>query len=179
VEPLDNSARQGFWQGLLHEEARLIPRIQGAFRLDPAVYAEIDEDPASIPQSFVVVIGSALVAGLSGSLGLLFLSVAGLLFAWLIAAALIWAVAILISGRDVDYSRTVRCLGFAYVWVTPLVLSGLPWYLGQLVTLGAMALLFYSFLLATQRVIGEHALRVCAIALVLPFVLMWVATRAG
>ncbi len=179
MSPLDNSTRQGFWEGLLREEARLLPRIQGALRLDPAVYAEIDADPGSIPQAFVVVLASAVIAGLSASFYMLFLSIAGLITAWLAAAALIWAVATLSTEVEVDYARIVRCIGFSYVWVTPLLFSGLPLYLGELITLGAMGMLFYSFLLATQRVVGEHAGRVCAIALVLPFVLMWIATRAG
>lgn len=171
----DKVSSRGFWAGLLEEEARLVPRIRGVLRLDPRTYAEVDRDPASIPQAFVVVIGAALIAGLSGSLYVLFMDIAGLLFAWLVAAALIWAVASLMTGKEVDYARLVRCLGFAYVWVTPLLFAQIP-YLGRLFNLAAIGLLFYSFVLATRQVIGEQALRVCAIALVLPYVVVLLAT---
>ena len=169
------------WAGIFFsDEARLWTRIRGAFRLEPDIYAEIDRDPGSIPQAFVAVIGSAAIAGLSWSPYLMFMAVAGLLFAWLIAAALIWAVASLMLRQEVDYARLLRCLGFAYVWVTPLLFAGLPLLIGSLITLGSIALLFYSFLLATRQVLGvplERAAVVCAIATLLPIVLIWSLTR--
>ena len=161
----------------MREEARLVPRVRGVLRLEPSTYAEVDADPGSIPQAFIVVIASAMIAGLSGSFYLLFMSIAGLLFAWLVAAALIWAVATLVVGHEVDYARIVRCLGFAYVWVVPLALAQLPLLIGELISGTAIALLFYSFWLATKQVIGEHAFKVCAIALILPLVLLLIASR--
>jgi len=153
--------------------------VRGAFRLEPDIYAEIDRDPGSIPQAFAVVIGSALVAGLSWHPYLMFMAVAGLLFAWLVAAALIWAVASLMLREEADYARLLRCLGFAYVWVTPLLFANLPLLLGSLISLVAIALLFYSFLLATRQVLAvpiERAALICGIATLLPILLIWTLT---
>ena len=176
----DERGDRGWAQLFFSDEARLWTRVRGAFRLEPDIYAEIDRDPGSIPQAFLVVIGSAAVAGLSWSPYLMFLSIAGLLFAWLVAAALIWAVASLMLREEVDYARLLRCLGFAYVWVTPLLFSNLPLLIGSLITLGSIALLFYSFLLATRQVLSvplERAAAMCAIATLLPIVLIWSLTR--
>jgi len=169
---------RGFWAELFHEEARLWPRIRGVLRLEPGIYAEIDQDPSSIPQAFAVVIGSAVIARLSGSFSpyVLFMSIAGLLFAWLVAAALMWAVATVATRSDVDYARLVRCLGFAYVWVVPLLFAQIP-FLGGLVTLASVGLLFYSFVLAARQVIGDQAWKICTIALILPIGLIWIAAQ--
>jgi len=56
--------------------------------------------------------------------------------------------------------------------VTPLLLSQLWFYLGEVVSIAAIGLLIYSFLLATRQVIGDEAKKVCAIALVLPVALL-------
>jgi hypothetical protein len=163
----------------LSDEARLWTRVRGAFRLEPDIYAEVDRDPSSIPQAFLVVIGSAAIAGLSWSPYLMFMAIGGLLFAWLVAAALIWAVASLMLREEVDYARLLRCLAFAYVWVTPLLFSPL-FLIGSLITLVAIALLFYSFLLATRQVLEvplERAALTCGIATLLPIVLIWSLTR--
>ena len=167
-------------QVFFSDEARLWTRVRGALRLEPDVYAEIDRDPGSIPQSFVVVIGSAAIAGLSWSPYYMFMAIAGLLFAWLVAAALIWAVASLMLREEVDYARLLRCLGFAYVWVTPLLFGNLPLLIGSLITLASIALLFYSFVLATRQVLAvqlERAALVCGIATLLPIALIWSLTR--
>jgi hypothetical protein len=174
----DRDESERGWTELLSDESHLWTRVRGAFRLEPDIYAEIDRDPGSIPQAFVVVIGSALIAGLSWSPYLMFMSVAGLLFAWLVAAALIWAVASLMTREEIDYARLLRCLGFAYVWVMPLLLSGLP-LLGPLIGLIAIILLFYSFLIATRQVLAvpiERAALVCGIATLLPIALIWSLT---
>ncbi len=171
---------RGWAEVFFSDEARLWTRVRGALRLEPDAYAEIDRDPGSIPQSFVVVIGSAAIAGLSWSPYLMFMAVAGLLFAWLVAAALIWAVASLMLREEVDYARLVRCLGFAYVWVTPLLFANLPLLIGSLVSLGSIALLFYSFVLATRQVLGvplERAALACGIATLLTILLIWSLTR--
>lgn len=175
----DDRSDRGWLEVFFSDEARLWTRVRGALRLEPDIYAEIDRDPGSIPQAFVAVIGSAAIAGLSWSPYLMFMAVAGLLFAWLVAAALIWAVASLMLREEVDYARLVRCLGFAYVWVAPLLFASLP-LLGGLVMLGSIALLFYSFLIASRQVLGvplERAAVVCGIATLLPIALIWSVTR--
>lgn len=158
-----------------HAWDRFWDRVKGALAFDDETYADIDRDPGALAQSFVVVIAAAVITGL-GNLypSLIFLGVAGLLFAWLVAAALIWAVGTLATGQDIDYSRLLRCLGFAYVWVAPFLLSGL-WLIGDLIKLGGTALLLYSFVLATRQVLGVstgRSARICAISLI-PIVVIW------
>ena len=158
-----------------HEWSRFADRVTGALLLDDEAYADIDRDSGALAQAFVVVIGAACITGL-GNLypSLVFLGVAGLLFAWLVAAALIWAVGTLATGRDIDYARLLRCLGFAYVWVAPFLLSDL-WWVGWVFKLGGTALLLYSFVLATRQVLGVstgRAGRICLVSLI-PIVLIW------
>lgn len=164
---------------LLAEESRLLPRLRGVFALDPTVYAEIDADAAAIPQAFVVILTAAVLAAASFSPYALFSSIAGLVFAWLVAAALVWAVGTIVTRQDVDYARLLRCLGFAYAWVAPLCFAGLPFYIGDVVTVLVMVPLFASFWLATRQVVGvdsSQALIICGAALILPLLLVWAAS---
>ena len=159
----------------MEEEGRFLQRVRGAIELDEEIYAEIDADPAAIPQAFVVLLAAATLASVSVSPFVLFSSMAGLLFAWLVAAALVWAVGSLLTRRDVDYARLLRCLGFGYIWIAPLVLSGLPFWIGQVITALTLLPLFGSFWLATRQVIGvdsREASIICGTALVIPFLLV-------
>jgi hypothetical protein len=179
VARIGDSTSRGFIGSLLADEGRLLPRLRGVIELDPAVYAEIDADAGAIPQAFIVILVAAILAAASFSPYALFSSIAGMLFAWLVAAALVWAVGTLVTRQDVDYARLLRCLGFAYAWIAPLCFSGLPFYIGEIVTVLAMVPLFGSFWLATRQVVGvdsTQALVICGTALILPLLLVWVAS---
>jgi hypothetical protein len=159
--------------------SRLIERIGRVLRLDGDVYTEIEADPAGIPQAFAVVLVSAFVAGVGQwSPVLVFLGVAWALFAWLLSALLVWGAASLVLARDVEYPRLLVGLGHAYAWIALLVLARLPGLLGALVGVVALGLCFIAFVQAAERALRiatDQALAICAVALILPFILLLIA----
>jgi len=166
--------RRGLFASLLAADARFLKRVAAVFQLDRRVYAEIDADSSTIPQAFLVVIATALVAGLGqGSIAYLFLCTAMLILIWLMAAALIWGVGTLVVGERSDYARLLRCLGFAYAWFGLLVFENIAW-LGQLVRLASVGLCFVSFVQATRQVLSvetQVAAAICGGCLLGPFAL--------
>ena len=159
---------------LLSPDARFLQRVAAVFRLDPRVYAEIDADPSTIPQAFLVVIATAAIAALGqGSLAYLFLCTGILILNWLLASALIWGVGTIVVGDRSDYAPLLRCLGFAYAWFALLLFENVPW-LGWMVRLAAVGLCLASFVQATRQVLAVEtpvAAGICAAGLLVPFVL--------
>lgn len=164
---------------LLQADGRLLKRLSGVFRLDPDVYREIEQDPMAIPQSFAVVIGTVLLAGLGqSSIAGIFLWIAGALFLWMMAVAMIWGVGLILVGEASDYTRLLRCLGFAYAWFALLLGYALPW-IGWLFGWSAVGLALTSFMLATRQVLRVStgkAVAICVIALGLPLLVIQIAT---
>jgi hypothetical protein len=173
----EDSERHGLLAELLRREARLIPRVRGVLRLDRTIYAEIEKDPAAIPQAFAVVIVTSLLVGIGqGSLGGIFLGMAGAICVWLAAGSLIWAAGTLVVGEDCDFARLLRCLGFAYVWFALLLLSELP-LVGPVFAWGSALLALVSTVLATRQsldITTELAVGITTGALVTPFLLFWI-----
>lgn len=156
---------------LIEPEGRFLPRLRGVFRFDAEVYTEIAGDANAIPQSFAVVIATAVIAGLGQPwLAGLFIRAVEALFAWMLASALIWLAATLALGRAPDFPRLLRCLGFAYAWAALMFLAGLPW-IGGLFELAAPLLCFASAVLATRQVLEVSTQRAAAIC-VAPLVLL-------
>ena len=140
---------------LLHPEARLLARLAGVLRFDPAIYAEIQADIVAIPQSFAVVIATAVVAGLGqGLFAGLFWAIPLVIGNWLIVTALIWGVGLLVAGDAADYFRLLRCNGFAYAWFALLLASDLP-FIGWLVGWSAVLLSLASLVIATRTVLDS------------------------
>jgi hypothetical protein len=173
----EDSERHGLLAELMRREARLIPRVLGVLRLDRAIYAEIEQDPAAIPQAFAVVIVTSLLAGIGqGSLAGIFLGVAGAICVWLAAGALIWATGTLIVGEDCNFARLLRCLGFAYAWFALQLLSELP-FIGSIFAWGAVLLALISTVLATREALDistELAVGITTGALATPLLLFWI-----
>ena len=171
----EQPTRGGFLRTLLREEARLLPLLVGVFRLDPGTYATIEREPHATQAGFIVVIATALLWGIGqASIPLLFLSIAGAILVWALAAALIWAVGALYVPDRADYVRLLRCLGFAFGWNVLQIGSGLP-LLGPVFRWGALALWGVSMVLAARQVLRlstPQALAVCAGALAVPFVVL-------
>lgn len=166
---------EGPLRTLLREEARLLPLLRGVFRLDPGVYAAIEQEPHATRAAFTVVIATALLWGIGqASIPLLFLSIAGAIAVWALATALIWAVGALYVPDRADYAGLLRCLGFAFAWNALQVGSSLP-FLGPILRWGALALWAASMVLAARQVLHlstGRALAVCAAALALPFLVL-------
>ncbi len=164
----------GFWNELLREEGRLVPRLAGVFRFEPAVYAELENDPNALPISFVVVIGTALVVGVGApSFPGVFLAIAQALIYWGTVTAIVLGIASLVADTTPDYVVLLRCLGFAYAWQVVAVGGSLP-LVGPLFWWAALVLWAIALVQATRQVTRlstEKALGVCAAALLLPLVL--------
>ncbi len=95
---------------------------------------------------------------------------------WLAAGALIWAAGTLIAGKDCDFARLLRCLGFAYAWFALLLLSELP-FIGSIFAWGAVLLALTSAVLATRQALDittELAVGITVGALGTPLLLFWI-----
>jgi hypothetical protein len=171
----DRPAREGVLAELLREEARLLPRLSGVFRFDPAVYREIEEDANAIPGAFAVVLVTSVLSGLGQtSLAGIFLGIAGALLVWGIASTLVWAAAGVVLGRVPDYARLLRCLGFAYAWNALSIGSFLPG-LGALLVWAGFLLWAAALVLATREALQatqQQAILICLVALVLPLMVL-------
>ncbi len=166
----------GLLAELVHPEGRLLPRVLGVFRLDPNTYSEIAKDPGSIPQAFAVVIATSVLVGLgSGSMAGIFIGVAWSIVVWLVVAALVWGAGALVVGERSEYAPLLRCLGFAYAWFSLFIGYELP-LVGFLFGWGAVSLCLVSNVLAVRqvmRVTTEESAALCALALGLPLVVLW------
>lgn len=163
--------------GLLERERRLIPRLEGVARFDGAIYREIENDPHAIPQSIAVVVATAVLAALGqGSLVSIFVGLAGVIVLWMAATGLIWAVGRASVESHVDFSKLLRCSGFAYAWFALLLFASLP-LLGGIFAWAAVLLSLASLVVATREVLEidtTRALWICGVALGVPLlVLLW------
>ena len=166
----------GLLAELIHPEGRLLPRVSAVFRLDPRVYSEVAGDPGAIPQAFAVVIGTSLLVGIgSGSIAGALVGVAWSISIWLFVAALLWGAGALLVGERSRYAPLLRCLGFAYAWFALFIGYELP-VVGFLLGWAAVVLCLASNVLAVREVLGvstERAAALCALALGLPLVVLW------
>jgi Yip1 domain len=168
---------RGVIGALLERERRLVPRLEGVLRFRREIYREIGSDPHAIPQSLAVVIATAVLAALGqGSLVSIFAGLFGVIVVWMAATGLIWAVGRMAVGAPVDFSRLLRCSGFAYAWFALLLFSGLP-ILGPFFAWAAVLLSLASLVVATSEVLDTdsgRAVLICAVALGVPLlVLLW------
>jgi hypothetical protein len=171
----ETSSHPGSLRNLLREELRLLPLLAGVFRFDPAAYDEIARSAHAIPAAFAVVIATALVWGIGQtSPALVFLWIAGAVLVWSVSTALVWAVGALYVPERAEYSKLLRCLGFAFAWNALQIGSGLP-FIGWLFQWAALVLWGASMVLATRQVLAlttGQAAAVCAAALAVPLLLL-------
>ncbi len=174
--PGSDRPMKGALAQLLTREHRLLTRIRAVFRLDPAVYEELQDDPAAIPQAFALVIGTSILTGLGqGSIPGLFLGIVLSIAIWLGVTLLVWGVGAMWVRPDVDYSRLLRCTGFAYTWFALLIGYNLP-YIGWIFGWSALGFCLASLVLASRQVLqvtSRQALAICAGALGIPVLLVW------
>lgn len=176
AEPAGTGAR-GVISGLLERERRFLVRLEGVLRFDPAIYREIENDPHAIPQAIAVVVVTAVLAALGqGSLVSIFVGLGGVIVLWMAATGLIWAVGRAAVGTPVDFSKLLRCSGFAYAWFALLLFASLP-ILGGIFAWAAVLLALASLVVATREVLETttaRAFSICGVALGVPIlVLLW------
>jgi hypothetical protein len=169
---------RGVIGALLERERRLIPRLEGVLRFEPAIYREIESDPHAIPQAIAVVIATSALAALGqASLVSMFIGLGFVIVLWMAATGLIWAVGRASVGTPVNFSKLLRCSGFAYAWFALLLFASLP-ILGGLFAWSAVLLSLASLVVATREVLEtdtSRALLICGVALGIPLVaLLWI-----
>ncbi len=173
------SGLQGALAELFQPDRRLLARLGAVFRLDPAVYEEIQTDKAAIPQAFALVIATSILTGLGqASIPGLFLGIVVSIMIWLVVTLLVWGTGVFWVSRDVDYSRLLRCTGFAYTWFALLLGYSLP-FVGWLFGWGALGFCLTSLVLASRQVLDvswQRALAICSIALGIPLLLLWLVS---
>ncbi len=170
------SGLQGALAELFQPDRRLLARLGAVFRLDPKVYEEIQADKAAIPQAFALVIATSILTGLGqASIPGLFLGIVVSIVIWLVVTLLVWGTSVFWVSRDVDYSRLLRCTGFAYTWFALLLGYSLP-FVGWIFGWGAIGFCLTSLVLASRQVLQvswQRALAICSIALGIPLLLLW------
>ena len=176
MAPPENASRSVAFGDFLHPEGRFLSRVAAVLRFDRAVYKEIEEDPHAIPQAFVAVIATAVLAGFGqGSLAAFFLGIAAAILLWAVVTALVWGVGVLLVGEKAEFPRLLSCVGFAYIWYGLLIGASLP-FLGVLFSWAGVLLYLGSLVLATRQVFEtttERALLVAAIALGFPVLILF------
>ena len=171
-----DTKRDGALSVLFETERRLAERLQGVIRFDARIYRELQADVHAIPQAIAVVLATAALAGLGrGSIVLLFLWIALAILQWLAITGLIWAVGHLAVEKMPEYSRLLRCTGFAYAWFSLLVGASVP-IIGPLFAWAGVIFSFASLVVATREVLAVDTLRalgICAVALGVPMTLLF------
>jgi hypothetical protein len=138
--------------------ATMLERMIGAAKLDPATYEEVEGDPSATGQAMVVVVLSAVAAGIGGiSLGAKGFVVAliSALVGWFVWAGLTFVIGTKLlpeSGTQADFGQLLRTIGFS---ASPGVLQ----VAGVVPVLGAVVAFFASlWMLAAMVVAVRQAL---------------------
>ena len=151
----------------------LAARLVAAFRLEPALFDEIEHDPTALSQAVLVVAAGGLAQGIArfgetGALGLVVGLGSGLAL-WLVATAVVHLAGVRWLGGTSDFGELLRTLGFAATPLLLLVLCGLTTGLAASLVYGAAHLLaavaFFVALRQALDVDTRRALIVCVAAL--------------
>ncbi len=155
--------------------ASLTERMIGAARLDVATYEEVEADRTATGQALLVVVLSALAAGIgavgtAGTMGILG-SVIGALLGWVIFAGLIWLIGTKLLPEpqtSADIGELLRTLGFASAPGLLRVLGIIP-FVGVLVNLAVFVWLLATAVIAVRQALDYQstgrAVGVCVIAI--------------
>ncbi|HTO51894.1 MAG TPA: YIP1 family protein [Myxococcota bacterium] len=164
---------------LLDGERRFVRRLEGVLYFQREIYREIESDPHAIPQAMAVVVATSVLVALgqgAGGLVSIFAGLAGSIFQWMAVTGLVWIVGRFATAGPVDFSKLLRCTGFAYAWLALQLLASLP-ILGILFAWAAVVLVLVSLVIATREVLETDTSRaalVCGVALGVPLVvLLW------
>jgi hypothetical protein len=156
----------------------LLERVGAIYRLDWRVFDEIERDRQSIPQALVVVVAASALAGLGqGASPLVFLGAALAIVLWIATTSMLWLTGLWLAPGEVDYARLLRGTGFAWAWVAPQVGASLPWVGGAFEWLSILlvALALHAATRYALRTTSQRAALICAAALGLPLLLVWLA----
>jgi hypothetical protein len=153
--------------------ASFTERAIGAAKLDPAIYEEVEHDPAAMGQAVAIVLIASVAAGIGtagqdGSAGLVTGAVASLL-GWGVWAAVTWLVGTrLLPGptTEADIGQLLRTIGFSAAPGAFAALGFLP-VVGGLIALAAALWQLAAMVVAVRQALDYQstgrAIAVCAI----------------
>jgi hypothetical protein len=165
--------------------ASLMERAIGAAKLDPAIYEEVEHDPAAMNQAVTIVVVVALAAGIGAATNGLLAIVLGVILSlvgWCIWAAITWLVGTRLFGTDqteADFGQLFRTLGFA---ATPGVLQifGIIPGIGFLIGFAASIWQLVAMVIAVRQALDYdstgRAILVCLVGFVVYIAIVVVAT---
>ena len=151
----------------------LAGRLVAAFRLEPALYDEVEHDPRALGQAAGVVAAGGLAQGIArfgetGAAGLL-AGPASALALWVVAGVVVRLVGVRWFRGTSDLPELLRTLGFAAAPLLLLVLCGLlAGPAATLVYIVAHGLATVAFFVAVRQALDVdtgRALAVCAVVL--------------
>jgi hypothetical protein len=168
--------------------ASLTDRMLGAARLDPATYEEVEADSGATGQAAVVVLLSALAAGVgalreAGLPGLVGMTLTSLLswYAWAAVAYLVGVRFLPGSRTDADLGQLLRTTGFSAAPGCLQVLGLVPG-IGRLVVAVTGFWMLASMVVAVRQALDYdstgRAVAVCAIGFVIYFAAMMLLAGA-
>ena len=157
-------------------EARRRPlaaRLVAAFRLEPALFDEIEHDPRALGQAIAVVTAGGLAQGIArfgetGGPGLL-VGILSALALWVAASAVVHLAGVRWLGGTSDFVELLRTLGFAATPLLLLVLCAVATGVAASIVYAVAHLLaaaaFFVALRQALDVGTSRALLVCVVAL--------------
>ena len=163
--------------------ASLGERLIGAAKLDVNTYEEVEADTSATPQAMIVVLLSALAAGIGsirdgGITGMLVITVAALV-GWFIWAGLTFLIGTKMlpeADTNADMGELLRTTGFSQAPGLLRVLGIIP-VLGGLVSLVASIWMLAAFVIAVRQALDYkstgRAVVVCLIGFVVYFVVVF------
>ena len=152
--------------------ASFVQRMIGAARLNPATYEEVEADKSATMQATVVVVLSAIGAGVGaideGMRGVI-VTIAAALLGWVIWAFLTWLIGTKFLAEPqtkADMGELLRTLGFASAPGIFRIFGSVP-FVGKLVLLAAWIWMLASTVVAVRQALDYNttgrAILVCAI----------------
>lgn len=163
--------------------ASLAERMLGAAKLDVSTYEEVEADTSATPQAMIVVVLSALAAGIGsigdgGIKGMIVITIAALV-GWFIWAGLTYLIGTKMlpePDTKADVGELLRTTGFAQSPGLLRVLGIIP-VLGGLVTLVASIWMLVAFVIAVRQALDYkstgRAVGVCLIGFLIYLVVMF------
>lgn len=161
---------------------RLIARLVGAVRLDPAVYEEIEADRKATPQAAFVIVATSIIAGAAGtgggSIGSLLAGLAAIV-GWAIQAWIVYIVGTTFfrqQATKADWGEVARTIGFAQAPRAFLLLGAVPGLgptVSAVVGLWVLAATVVAIRAALDLSLGR-AVGTAIVSAALPFVLFFI-----
>jgi hypothetical protein len=152
--------------------ASFVQRVIGAARLNPAVYEEVEADKSATAQATMVVVLSAIAAGIgsieNGTKGVIITILAALL-GWVLWAFLTWLIGTKFLAEpqtQADMGQLLRTIGFAASPGLIRVFGAVP-FVGAFVLIAAWLWMLVSMVVAVRQALDYkgtwRAILVCAI----------------